>query len=237
MGQPAPLALNIEDSHCRLLKIANNLEKHGDEDVPWFTIPVEGLMLTREQSDVFAPGFYDDCFIHGGPLIEVKEWAKILAPFKIPDRYEGTNAIIDLSNQPVSFSDCRLSSIALTPLLGGLMQMDCHLQVDPGLDGNNLLLQKHQNREVKLSLESVAVSLKKRSRQQELPLQQASETPPDDGPEDGENEEVAGDSPDIQPAPPLDTATRSLEMGLNREIAEHQKRKRGRPRKGETRAH
>ena len=50
--------LNLEAKVCRMGKISNNLEHHGDEWVTAFTIPITGVMLTKEELNAFMHDKY-----------------------------------------------------------------------------------------------------------------------------------------------------------------------------------
>lgn len=174
--------LSIEDMHCMMGKISNNLECHGEQEITEFSIPITGIMLTAQEVNAFLEDPYADrsFFNNKRELQEPMPWCSKTS-ITLNDRYDGAIATITVSgDQEIEFKDARLNKITLTPKLGGLTQMDFQLQIAPGLGRENLLLQEHQNREIVLCIADAKIALKKKGRQKELPLQQP-ETIPSEG--------------------------------------------------------
>jgi hypothetical protein len=161
-------------------KISNNLEKHGDQDVPAFSIPITGLMLSKEQLCTLMR----DKFVHQSwynnkrDLQEPMDWCKNVT-IKLDEHYDGATVAFKLQDDTVlEFQNCKLGNIIPNATLGGLTAVDLQIQLIPGLERENLLLQEYQNREIKLSVSGAKVALKKGSKQQELKLPPAEQRPP-----------------------------------------------------------
>lgn len=169
--------LKLDNVICRLGKIANNLERHGDEDVPEFNIPVSGVLLNAKQLNEFMADPHCDraWFNTKGSLKEPMPWWK-RGSFSVKESLEANACTIKVSGDvEITFEvekelpACRISKISLEPQVGGMTELCFQLQVRPGINKNNLLLQEHQNREVRLTISKSHVALK-RGTQQNLAL-------------------------------------------------------------------
>lgn len=167
---PEPKALNLADKTCRMGKIANNLENHGGEWVTAFTIPISALTLTKDELNEFMRDKYTHAswFETKRDLVQPMAWWQGEG-FALSGSIEAEEVRIELSGdrvvtieaeEPDDSEDeddvgtpaCRLSRIELTPLVGGLTELRFHLYLHPGVGRNNLYLQEHQHREVRLTL-------------------------------------------------------------------------------------
>lgn len=184
MAKQHPKILSLEAKHCRMGKISNNLEKHGEEYVTAFTIPISGVMLTKDELNEFM----GDKHCHAS-WFETKRDVQQPMPwwgtesFGISGAYASDSLVIVVSgDRALEFEAeepeeegadvrpaCELSRITLTPQVGGLTEMAFALSVRPDLGKTNLMLQEHQHREVKLSI--LEASAKERAEKQAaLPL-------------------------------------------------------------------
>lgn len=169
--------LNLDAVICRLGKISNNLEKHGDEDVTEFNLPVSGVMLSAAELNAFIGDPHCDrsWFNTRGSIREPMPWWARGA-FKLDDKLDAAICTIKVSgDRELEFEPkkelpaCSISKIRLRPQVGGMTEMSFQLQVRPGIGTENLLLQEHQNREVRLTISKSEVA-RARGKQQELPL-------------------------------------------------------------------
>lgn len=176
--------LNLEDKLCRLGKISNNLEKHGNEYVTAFTIPVSGLLLTADELNEFMGDkhCHSSWYDKRGQLESPMPWWRGES-FAIGDAYEAEGLTITVSGdrelefegeEPKGEEDdgraaCEITRIVLEPQQGGLTEMRFSLSLRPERGRTNTLLQEHQHREVKLTLED-AHAKDVKSTQDQLPL-------------------------------------------------------------------
>jgi hypothetical protein len=168
----------IENAICKMGKISINLEKHGEEEVIVFAIPITGAMLPAKlQADDPAnaiaadPHFTRSIFNDNKGFLEPMQWMR--APICIPEKYEGAQVSIELpSGEVLEFEGARVGDIELMATPGGMVATDYQIQLHPELDRVNLLLQEYQHHEVKITVHDAKVALKKKSKQKELPLQQ-----------------------------------------------------------------
>jgi hypothetical protein len=169
----------ITRATCQMGKIANNLETHGDEDVPAWTIPIAGLLLDAHQLEELVHDCHaSEAFFkrNADGQLEPRPWLTCAEPIALTEVYDGLATSIQFGDELIEFDRCRLKDLTLGRFFPGMAQLDCKLQLYPGLDHANLVLQAMQNRPIVLTIESAKVAAKKKLRQQELPLVQAAES-------------------------------------------------------------
>lgn len=185
MAKKHEKTLKLEGKTCRLGKIANNLERHGDDHVTAFTIPVTELMLTKAELNAFLR----DKLTHaswfaaasGAAAVEPMAWWGGES-FYVSETFQGDQAMITVSgDRDLEFDavgdpkddDYRpaitVKGIVLTPQVGGMTELRCSVYVRPGVGKTNLALQEHQHREVKLTILDGRV-LEREKRQPQLDL-------------------------------------------------------------------
>lgn len=168
----------IENAICKMGKISINLEKHGEEEVIVFAIPVTGAMLpadldSDDPANLIAgdPHFTRSVFNDNKGFLEPMPWVR--SPIRIPEKYEGAQVSIKLpSDEVLEFEGARIGNIETMPMAGGMVSVDFQVQLHPELDRVNLLLQEYQHHEIGISVLDAKVALKKSKKQKELPLQQ-----------------------------------------------------------------
>lgn len=181
--------ISLIDKICRFGKISNNLELHGEEEVTAFQIPVEGVMLEAKELNAIVGDKYFAGIVFNDKrgLKEPTDALRKFKPLELADSYENATVIMTLTgDRELEFDECLLKNLTLEPQVGGLTALSIKLYLRPGIGANNLLLQEHQHREVKLTITNATVALKAKSRQQDLPLGNGEEG--DD--EEGEEEEA-----------------------------------------------
>lgn len=178
------LNLNLQGVRADEKKISNNTLKPNDETE--FTIPFEGIMITEDQACALMqdPYFYRSVFNNTKGMLEPVDWLKRMDnEIVIHDRYALDFISIEVSGQNViEFKKTkadkeedetpagRLTAIRLRLAPTGVCELKCHVSVRPGLGRENLLLQEHQHREVKLSMLIGKLIVKEDSKQQSLNL-------------------------------------------------------------------
>jgi hypothetical protein len=168
----------INRATCTMGKISNNLETHGDEDVPAWTIPLVGILIDAHTLEELL----HDCHASEGFFkrnadgqLEPRPWVTYAEPIALTEAYDGLATSIKFGDELIEFDRCRLKDLTLGRFFPGAAQLDCKLQLYPGLDHANLVLQAMQNHPIVLTIESAKVAAKKKLKQQELPLMQAAE--------------------------------------------------------------
>lgn len=177
--------LNLTGKICRLGKFSNNTEYHGDDWEGAFTFPLTGLMLSKDELNTFLRDKHAHAswFNTNGSLAEPMPWWNGES-FRVSGAFEaeglellvsGGRSLQFAADEPgpeveedTGRPACVLSKITLTPQVGGLTELTAHLTLRPGLGKDNLLLQEHQHREIKLTLQDARARSK--DKQPELPL-------------------------------------------------------------------
>jgi hypothetical protein len=183
--------LTLEDKTCRMGKISNNLEKHGDEWKTAFTIPISGIMLTEPELNAFMSDKYchRSWFESKGSVDHPCAWWGE-EEFTVTPQYEAEALTITVGGKELEFEAeepedpddeddkglpaCTLSRITLKPLQGGQTEMRFSLYLRPGVGKTNLLLQEHQHHTISLTLTDAKAAREKEGKQAPLPLGPAS---------------------------------------------------------------
>lgn len=159
----------IDKAQCQMGKYSNNLEKHGEEDVLAWTIPIVGVLLYAHQLEVLLHDSRgsEAFFVRAkDDLLEARPWTTFADPVSLTESYDGMAVEMKLGEELISFERCRIKDLTLGRFFqGGVTQVDFKLQIAPGLDRENLLLQEYQNKPVVLTIESAKVAAKKKLKQ------------------------------------------------------------------------
>lgn len=193
----------IDKAQCEMGKYSNNIELHGEEHVQSWTIPIVGVLLYAHQLEVLlhdprgSEAFFGKSAKDGA--LEPRPWTTYADPIHLTEAYDGMAIEMKLGDEVVTFERCRLKDITLGRFMqGGVTQVDLKLQIAPGLDRENLLLQEYQHERIVLTVESAKVALKKKSKQtdwltQAAPPEQADVGEPDATDGDNHGDGVASE--------------------------------------------
>lgn len=167
--------LDIRDEHCRLGKISNNLEKNGEDgdEVTGFTIPITELQLGAEEINAFMEEPYADRWMFNTRARGTKEpVSEKIKPFALKEDFDDATITLTVSgDREIELQGCKVKDVTLEPMKGGAVHVNCRIYVRPGLGKENLLLQEHQNREVRITIADAKVATKKKSGQKDLDLE------------------------------------------------------------------
>lgn len=185
--------LNLEGKTCRLGKISNNLERHGEDYVTAFMLPFTELMLTKAELNSFMrdklthASWFDTS--KGIAAAEPMAWWGGES-FYLSETFQADKAMITVSgDRDLEFEssgdpkedDYRpamvISKLMLTPQVGGMVEARGSLYLRPGIGKTNLALQDHQHREVKLTLVNARVA-ERDKKQPQLALGEGGEATP-----------------------------------------------------------
>lgn len=177
----------ISEAICKPGKISNNLEKHGDDDVVVFAIPISTIVDADTANAIAGdPYFARSIFNDNKGFLEPMSWHR--EPIHFPEKYEGAVATFKLmSDEELEFTDARIQNTQMLGQAGGMVRVDFQLQVQPGLDRENLLLQEAQHHETRLTIFDAKVALKKNAKQRNLELVGGGVAPEPTAPSEGEN--------------------------------------------------
>jgi hypothetical protein len=236
MSKDLVLKFDLEDALVRLGKISNNTLP---SDITEFTIPCTELVISEDQGNmVMRDKYFGRCVFNTVKDVkQVCEWViacggEIPVPGKFQLDYlciEGDgNTKIEFESEgdpkdPDEYIPAaRLSNMALKPVTTGVHELLFSFSVRPGRGKENLFLQDHQNRPVKITFGDARL-IRKESRQAELALGSPNKDatssdplPPAEGVVTGAamgRAIVAPESEDGAESSPLDTTQRADEAG------------------------
>ncbi|MGH8219957.1 MAG: hypothetical protein ACREUT_15550 [Steroidobacteraceae bacterium] len=174
--------LALDNAQCLLRKISINV-LNQDAEQTLFTIPCEGVPLTREQLNAYMGEFTFESWFNQDArtkLYSPMPWVLRLpkGEIAIEDEFEADGAELIVSGGKTLVFEAdedadgddedddrappvRVTSIRLKPTAGGVTLLAFHLQVRPGLGKDNLTLQEHQFRQVKLTLGNTTLAERK----------------------------------------------------------------------------
>ena len=171
--------LTLHETPCRLGKFSNNLDKHGEDDLTSFDVPVELEGMPSEalnelmEDRLFSTRLFDTA-TPGNPISVGAGFMK-LAPLKFRDTFEDTHIdlLLSSSKTPHHFEGVKISKIVLEPCLGGTTKCGFSVHLKPDTDKQILQLLHHQRREVIISVSGG--KLVESKKQQDLELAQGEE--------------------------------------------------------------
>lgn len=117
--------------------INTRAEKHGDEDITAFDIPISGFMLTRDELEAVlqVPKGWHALFDEAPDTPPVPVFPN-LKPMQLREKIENATVHlwIGLERVMVKLTDVNLARIRLEPQLGGYTDMQFQIQCTPDLD-------------------------------------------------------------------------------------------------------
>lgn len=153
--------------------INSRTQKHGDENVPAFDIPLTAIMLTQEELNTLmnepltsVAWFNDRKDGLAEPLF------KNIKHFSLTDTYEASSVTIGvgLKEQLFTLEDCKLVKLKLSPCVGGLTELK--LTVQAKIDETNTPLFEFLSKDcnVEIALGTITADEKAKAKQPELNL-------------------------------------------------------------------
>jgi hypothetical protein len=176
--------LVLKETPCRLGKIGNDLEHHGDDQVTAFNVPVTTELTADDLNSLvedryFSRRLFDSGNGRGTPTAPGDGFRKI-KPLELRDAFEEVRVELVVRGKTVlRFENCKVSKITLEPCLGGTTECGFSVHLRPTSDKEILQLLHHQHREVQITMAGGKVVVSKR--QGELVFEAGKGT---DGPED-----------------------------------------------------
>lgn len=166
--------LVLTETPCRLGKIGNDLEHHGDDQVTAFNVPVTTELSAAAldallEDRYFSRRLFDEGNGRGRPTAPGDGFRK-LKPLELRDAFEEVRVELVVRGKTVlTFEGCKVSKISLEPCLGGTTECSFSIHLRPATDKEILQLLHHQHREVEITMAGGKVVASKR--QAELPLE------------------------------------------------------------------
>lgn len=155
----------------RAVKIGNQInangQKHGDDTVTAFYIPLHSLMLTKEEANILAGDstWWSRHFneVPGKPAEPLdRENFNITRVFK--HKLEGAHVrfVHSVANEEITFLACKLSKIKLEPQTGGLTEASLMIETVPTLDARAAALLGQLDHEAQVEIFSATLSAEDR---------------------------------------------------------------------------
>lgn len=211
--------LALDGANAVLKKISINV-LGKDAANTLFTLPLEGIELSREQlNGLLGDRTFEAWYKQNpdGAWHPMDYWRlRKNGDFHVDDEFTCDAATITVSgDKSIEFETeeadggdpdsedqpaAKIHSLVFKPTAGGVTLLSLHMQVRPRTDKNNLLLQKHMYRPIKISLEG---ERKERRGQQTLPLSNGAAAA-----EEGEQRQVSGGFVQTRSAEEIDAEMR-----------------------------
>lgn len=200
--------LKIRDVPCLLGKFSNNLDKHGEDDLTAFDVPIS-MELKRPSLNALVEDKEFDKRVFGdaekGKPMPVASGFEKFAPLKFRDAFEDAHVELTLDNKTLSFDGCRITKITCDFCLGGMTEVNLSVHIKPANDREILLLLHNQRRKGAITISGGKLVVVKA--QQDLELGPPEEGGDDDGGSNGGGKDprpVGGvpDSDNVRPLRP-----------------------------------
>jgi hypothetical protein len=161
--------------------IPSRTEKHGDDNVPAFDVPLEAIMLTQsELNELMNEPLTSVAWFNDRKDGLAEPLFKNVKHFSITDKYEASSVTIGvgLKEQLFTLEDVKLVKLKLSPCVGGLTELK--LTVQAKIDDTNTSLFEYLSKDCSVEIEFGAISdeEKAKSRQPELNLDAGDRKPP-----------------------------------------------------------
>lgn len=199
--------LDIQNHTCHMGKIANNLEKSGEEDhITGFTIPITVFRLTAEQFEAFFDRKYSSRGLHdakGGKQVPALDF---IEPYAVKHSFEDASLTLVMNGgrgKSIEREGCKVKNITFVPLEGagddGLIELAFSVYLHPGLSKDNLVLQENQETEIALTIQDAKIATKAKDKQQDL-FTASDGTPPEKDPTDDKGSALENGDKDFEAA-------------------------------------
>lgn len=146
------MKLNLTKRSVQLGRVNNRLEKHGDEDVQAWDLPLSGVMLDeRELAALLGRSAHDALYTLGANGSPAEPAFPDLEPLKLTTKIENARVefTLGINEIVVTFGEAKIANIVLTPTTGGMTELTCQVQtvvqdLDPALKDALLRFQRHE---------------------------------------------------------------------------------------------
>jgi len=167
--------LTIAQRGARLgSSINTRVEKHGDEDVTAFDIPLDEIMLDAGELAALLGEPHAHTLLFDTSNIPHEPIFRMLKDFRLKEKIDSADVtlFIGLERVPIKFTDVKLARISIEPMVGGLTRLAVQVQCTPNLESKVLgLLFEKLGAEI-----DVEISSEGHGAQAQLPLGGASDS-------------------------------------------------------------
>ena len=166
--------ITLTNRPCRIGPSINaRTEKHGDDDVQAFDIPLAGLMLEKEELNAFLgdPYAYDALFNHHRSNGKADEPIfKKFRPLVLRDKFEEGEVVftVGMGSEEIRLKGVKLAKVTLDPQVGGLTLLSVQVQCTPSTETIAKVL-PYMNHEIEAEV-TFGKKIAKSEKQRELPI-------------------------------------------------------------------
>lgn len=137
--------------------INSRVEKHGDEDVTAFDIPLSGIPVGEVELNVLLqdPKAYSSLYQPPGGASTMHEPRfPVLGELGLKDKIEGAEVSIwiGLAKDPLVLKDCKLKGVTVELQTGGASLVSCKVQCTPQVDKQFTKLFEHLGHDVQVEI-------------------------------------------------------------------------------------
>lgn len=169
--------------------INTRTEKHGDEDILAFDIPIKGVPLTQEDLEevTLNKSAYKLLYRKVRNRPDEPVWGQLFQPLAMNAKVKGANVTLYVGRKALKLIDVNLAKVRIEIVSGGISLLHFQIQCKPALDDTLEALFEKVNKPIDLAIECDGYG-----EQPELPLEEG-----DEG-EDGEAIDPAGEQTDLE---------------------------------------
>jgi hypothetical protein len=134
-NKPTRYALGWRD--CSLPTSINfRTQKHGDESVQATDIRVSDIELSKEEVNALLQESRADRALwkSGGPGKPEKPVFEHIDALRLDETIESSKVAIRVGGEEIKLGVCKLKSITVQPMVGGVAKMSCLVQATPTID-------------------------------------------------------------------------------------------------------
>lgn len=175
------LNIDLDGVLTKLGKFSNNLEKHGNEDVSCWALPCANIPVDKDQQNELMQDahFTRSVWNNNKGLFEPMPWLRNVEINYTPTFEEASVQIaFEEDQEPQEFEKCRIKITAWALGTNGISICTLQIQVYPNRK-QKILIDEHQNRDVRIWISNSKLSSKKNSKQSDMfkPAEKEAEAP------------------------------------------------------------
>jgi len=166
--------LSLQKKRAQMGVINNRIEKHGDQDVTAFDIPIEMLLDPEELNDLLGDKYAHRALFDTKGNVATPMLPMLAAMSLTHDLDEATVTLHLAGGTELEYEDVRLKGLRIAPIHGGETELTFKLQILPKTPQYAKLINA-QVSEIQLSLADAKVAEKRKDKQQQLDLGEGAE--------------------------------------------------------------
>jgi len=169
------ITMKLKKRPCKLGDSINcRTEKHGDEPVPAFDIPVIDILLDAEELNELLGDEHADKALFNTRGRTREPMFRQFNPFTLKDKFKESSVTLHLglAEKSIALKDVTLAKLKIEPLAGGLTNLSVQVQCHPKLNGEVELVMEFMGREIHAALE-IGERIEKADKQRDLALGEA----------------------------------------------------------------